>query len=331
MSSAKSSLPLVLVAGATGYTGRSIVKGLLDSGNFRVAALIRPESQSKPATQELRASGVEIRLGDLKDGVPKLKEVLSGVSVLISAVSGSLISAQADLFRAAKEAGVQRVVPCDFATPGKRGVRELHDEKLGIRDFIKDLGLPHTFIDVGWWMQLLLPLPTRSKASEVSKAMTWSLHGTGSQKLLVTDLNSIGKFVARIVADPRTLDQAVIIWEDQVTELEAHEIGEKASGEEEVLKAKRTYVSAEDNIRLAAEGKAEYARDHTWGSLAKQSWSEYMHSMHTLGENTLEYAKALGYLDARELYPDIPGQTVEEFAKTFYSLEDPGVYYRDIA
>lgn len=93
----------------------------------RVAALVRPASQSKPNTEALRASGVEIRLGDLTDGVAKLKEILAGVDLVISAVIASAIESQKDIIYAAKEVGVKRFVPCDFGTPGKRGVRHLLD------------------------------------------------------------------------------------------------------------------------------------------------------------------------------------------------------------
>ncbi|KAI0359477.1 NAD-P-binding protein [Trametes cingulata] len=318
--------PLVLVLGALGATGSSIIKGLLNSGNFRIAALVRPASLSKPATQELRASGIEVRTGDLKDGVPKLKETLAGVDVLISAVTAWVISDQKDVLLAAKEVGVKRVVPCDFGTPGKRGVRELHDGKLAIREFIKEIGLPHTFIDVGWWMQLSLPLPARSKVPV--KDMTYLLHGDGTAKMLVTDLRHIGVYVARIIADPRTLNRSVIIWEDELTELELHEIGERLSGEADDLKAKRVYLSAEDILTIVEEGRAELAKDpDSFLAHAKVSWNEYMYSMHILRENTLENAKRLGYLDARELYPDVPKHTFEEFAREYYSLEEPGEVY----
>lgn len=43
-----------------------------------------------------------------------------------------------------------------------------------------------------------------------------------------------------------------------------------------------------------------------------------MISMHILGENSLENAKALGALDVRELYPDIVPQKLGDFAQTFY-------------
>lgn len=92
-------------------------------------------------------------------------------------------------------------------------------------------------------MQLALPLPTRSKVPDLWKDASWTLHGAGDTKMLVTDLRHIGVFVARIVADPRTLGRSVIAWEEELTELETHEIGERASGEADVLKAKRTHVS----------------------------------------------------------------------------------------
>ncbi|KAH9858863.1 NAD-P-binding protein [Lenzites betulinus] len=328
MTNTNSALPLVLVVGATGFTGGSIVKGLLGSNNFRVSALVRPASQSKPAIQVLRTAGVDIRLGDITDGVEKLMGALSGVNILVVSVVAYPFPDQRDLIRAAKEVGVQRVIPCDFGTPGKRGLRQLHDGKLEIRDFVKELGVPHTFIDVGWWMQLAFPLPSRSKVPEFGKQLTYMLHGTGTQKFLVTDLADIGVYVARILADPRTLNQAVIVWEDEVTELQVHEIGERESGEAEALKAKRIYVSAEKILEIAAEGIAEVAQDPAnFFAHAKQSWNQYMNSVQTLGENTLENAKRLGYLDARELYPDLPKRTIEDFAKDYYTLEEPGLEY----
>ena len=134
----------------------------------RVAALVRPSSASKPATEQLRASGVEIRLGDLTDDVEKLKDVLAGVEVVISATVAWTIAEQKDIIRVAAQLGtVKRFVPCDFGTPGAKGVRALHDavrypklpstsmlkwvvlQKLEIHEYISSVGLPYTFIDVG--------------------------------------------------------------------------------------------------------------------------------------------------------------------------------------
>ncbi|KAI0644853.1 NAD-P-binding protein [Trametes meyenii] len=326
---ANNPMPLVLVVGATGYTGRSIVRGLVAAGNFRVVALVRPSSVSKPSTEEFRIAGVEIRVGDAEDGEEKLKEILAGVEILISAIDGWLVDAQRDLFRAAKAVGtVKRAIPCDFGTPGARGVQRLRDAKFNIRDFIKGLGIGYTFIDVGWWMQLALPLPERSKAIIPGKENTYEVHNEGVQKILVTDHRHIGRFVARIIADPRTLNQAVIIWEDEVTQLKSHEIGEHASGGGESLKARRTYLSTEDVLRRISEGKELIVRNPAdIAALFKVTWNEYANSMYILGENTLDNTKKLGYLDAHELYPDEPQSKLEDFAKEYYALEEPGMEY----
>ncbi|RPD58089.1 NAD-P-binding protein [Lentinus tigrinus ALCF2SS1-7] len=318
--------PLVLVLGATGSTGGSIIKGLLASGNFRIAALIRPASASKVATEKLRSAGIDIRLGDVADSVEKHKEALAGVDILISAVVGTIIDQQKNIILAAQQAGVKRVIPCDFGTPGAKGVRELHDQKLAIRDFIKQNGIPHTFIDVGWWMQVSLPIPLRSRAPAEFKSMTHRIAGSGNAPILLTDNDHIGTFVARIIADPRTLNHAVIIWEDQASMLDAQEIGARLSGEGQKLKD--LYITAEEVLQAVAAAKERVTRDPSdWMSHAMQSWNEYIYSIQILHENTLENAKRLGYLDARELYPDIATTTLEECAKGFYAMEEPAEAY----
>ena len=89
---------------------------------------------------DFRAHGVEIRTGDLNDGVESLKKTLAGADIVVSSVVAWAINQQRDLFRAAKEVGAKRVVPCDFGTPGAKGVRALHDEAC-------DSFLPSSY----WW------------------------------------------------------------------------------------------------------------------------------------------------------------------------------------
>ncbi len=159
-----------------------------------------------------------------------------------------------------------RVVPCDFSTPGAKGVRGLHDtvrlliigsrvttlhrspccnhlQKLAIREFVQELGVQYTFIDVGAWMQGWLPLPKRSTLSEEAKQMAYTTLGNGQARTLVTDLHHIGRYVARIIADPRTLNHAVIVWEDETTQAEALDLGVRLSGDGEALRAKYVRVS----------------------------------------------------------------------------------------
>ncbi|OBZ72583.1 hypothetical protein A0H81_07784 [Grifola frondosa] len=312
-----STKPLVLVVGATGRTGQQIVAGLVRSGAYRVAAAVRPASLAKPSVEKLRESGVEIRPADIQaDGVAKLKDMLSGVDVLISAVSFDIIREQEDVLVAAKEAGVKRVIPCDFGTPGAKGVRDLHDEKLRIREFVRSLGVGYTFVDIGWWNQLTLPERVESK--NPYKALFYEVFGAGDKKMLVSNVEHVGDYLARIIGDDRTLNKAVIVWEDEVSLLQAKEIGERVSGEGEALKALRVYVSAEEILKRAAAGKEENLRTHSFESHALWTHNQYQYSIHILGEDTLENAKALGYLDVKELYPDLAFPSLEDYAKDFY-------------
>ena len=87
-------------------------------------------------------------------------------------------------------------------------------------------------------------------------------------------------------------------------------------------------VSEEDVKKAVAAAKAEVAQNPSdFMALLKLTWADYMYSMRVLQENTLENAKKLGYLDARELYPDIPKHTLEEYAQEFYSMPEPGEVY----
>ncbi|KAH9925890.1 NAD-P-binding protein [Epithele typhae] len=318
--------PLVCVVGATGVTGKSIVDGLLKSAKFSVVAFTRSSSSPKPDVETMRAKGVEIRHADLLDGVEKLKTALEGIDIVISAVTALSILDQKDLVRAAKEVGVKRFIPCDFGTPGAKGVRMLLDDKLKIHELVESLDVPHTYIDVGWWMQVYIPLPARSAASPQLKALANIVCGAGDAKLLVTNLHHIGDWVARIVDDPRTLNRSVMVWEDEVTQMEALAIAGSISGEGAAFEASRTSIDRETFEKMAFDAAAAIAADPSdFANHITQSWAEYVISTQFLRENTLENAKALGYLDAQELYPDAPSQSLEEFAKEFYALEDPGL------
>ena len=87
----------------------------------------------------------------------------------------------------------------------------------------------------------------------------------------------------------------------------------------------RPQVSEDDIMKRIAEGRVLYEKNPTeLKSIGVLIWAQYMYSMHFLQENTLENAMQLGYLDARKLYPDIPAQSLEDYAAEFYGLEEPG-------
>jgi hypothetical protein len=72
--------------------------------------------------------GIELRVADVnKESHEKLVDMLRGVDILVSVVAAEAIESQRPLFAAAKDAGVQRVVPSEFATPAEPGVMNLMD------------------------------------------------------------------------------------------------------------------------------------------------------------------------------------------------------------
>ena len=70
--------------------------------------------------------------------------------------------------------------------------------------------------------------------------------------------------------------------------------------------------------------EADLARSGRDADAAQRAWAGQMRSVCVLRENTLENARRLGYLDARQLYPDIRACMLEELAGRFYRLKEPG-------
>lgn len=138
--------------------------------------------------------------------------------------------------------------------------------------------------------------------------------GTGDVKSAITHIPDIGKFVAEIIDDERTLNRYVFCWGDEKTQNEVWEIARKAKADAGggPLKAKPIYESEED-VRT----KLKNAKDGSFTLLGEQ----YNLSTYIRGDNTVENAKKPEYggaLDARELYPHIKVASAVDFAKEMY-------------
>ncbi|KAL5498554.1 hypothetical protein ACEPAH_1908 [Sanghuangporus vaninii] len=300
----------VLVVGATGTTGSSIVDGLLESGNFAVIAGVRPSSTEKPEVKAFKSRGVEIRIIDLENWtVDQIAEQLKGVDTVISAVYFAAIPGQKLLADACKKAAVKRFVPDDWATACVRGVWPFHDQKLAIHDYVKEIGIGFTFIDVGWWMEVVAPFADLPFPQPIVRRVSTSHIGSGDVKCALIDKRDIGKFVARIIADDRTLNQYVFCWTEEFTLNEIIALAERVSGR----KVNMEHISADEMEKILKDG-----------SDLERIVFGYEYSIWVRGDNTVENAKKKEYggaLDARELYPDIGKElrTVEDFAKEYYS------------
>lgn len=143
-------------------------------------------------------------------------------------------------------------------------------KKLEVREYLQQITAAsggrsaYTFIDIGWWSQLAVPA-TATAPTELGP-LGDEYYTSDDKPSLLTDVDNIGPWVARIIGDPRTANQYVIVWEDELTLRESKEIAEAASGEAEALRAKRVLVSHPFDTALSLLTKAP------WSSLTRKHY-----------------------------------------------------------
>ena len=215
---------------------------------------------------------------------------------------------------------MRRFVPCFFATIAPpKGVLALRDIKEDVLNHIKRIHLPYTALDVGWWFQITLPRLPSGRNDYVHIGSPDFIVGTGTVPSAYTDLSDVGRFLARVVLDPRTLNKMVFAYSEVKTQNEVYDLLERVSGET----IPRNYLSEETitttvaSLDLPPMGSPESY---------KLTQFQYWHSWGLRGDNTPEFARYLGYLDARELYPDFEPRTLELYAKDMLAGKAKKVY-----
>ncbi|OJD30594.1 isoflavone reductase family protein [Diplodia corticola] len=304
----------VLLLGATGNTGESILNGLLEHGAYEVQILVRPSSAEKPEVKKIAERGVKVVIADINGPTEELVSIQTGVDVTISAIDAMSQLAQMNLATAAKKAGVKRFVPCAWTTVAPAGgVMVLRDHKEEVYNHIKRLYLPYTVIDVGFWHQISFPTSVPSRRFDYAVLMPQNtVHGDGEQPTIISDLRDLGRWTARIIEDERTLNKYVFTCSDVLSENQISTIVEEMAGE----KPERKQVSYEEveAAKHEARIKTENEPDNFMNRIRRFE-ADYHYSKYVRGDNQPEYAKYLGYLDARELYPDFRPITFREFMK----------------
>ena len=153
---------MILVVGATGLVGSEVCQRLIRRGET-VRALVRATS-SKEKVEDLRSSGVELCLGDLKDS-QSIIAACRGVDAVISTASSTLTrqpgdsiqsvdaDGQLNLVNAAKDARVGRFLFVSFRRTS--GISfPLGDAKAQVENAIS--GLNFTIIQASWFMEVWL-------------------------------------------------------------------------------------------------------------------------------------------------------------------------------
>jgi hypothetical protein len=134
----------------------------------------------------------------------------------------------------------------------------------------------------------------------------------GAAPNILTDKRDVGRFVARIIKDDRTLNRKVVTVGDVLSQTQIWEIVERLSGE----KIDTAHLSAKELTAQLDAAKAQAVATGMAGQFTPfLGILGYHYSKFIRADNTLENAKYLGYLNTRELYPDLKPISFEEFIR----------------
>jgi hypothetical protein len=291
---------------------------------------------------------VKIVLVDISDLVDKLAPQLAGYETVVSTLGATQQLLQLNLVEAIAKIGtVKRFIPCGFTIICPRGrVMKLRDEKEEVHDLIFKHKIPYTIIDGGFWHQLSVP---RLASGKVDYALIQfnnqppKLYGDGNVKSMLIDKRDIGRYTARIVKDPRTLNKKINIWADNLSQNEIFAAMEEVGGEKV---ANIVYVSialafsfnllehaltdifdllcqvpAEQLIEEVAHARkaVDESKEFKFETYIHALEGEYEISKYIRGDNTPENAEYLGYIDAKKLYPDIQPITFRAYLGELFS------------
>ncbi|THZ71761.1 isoflavone reductase family protein [Aureobasidium pullulans] len=300
----------ILLVGPTGETGRHILNALIDDDSFELKCFIRSSSASKPSAQQIRERGIATVTAELDDPIEELITLLQDIDTVISCMSPASMKLQIPLIDAAVKAGVKRFLPCNFGTPSARGILALRDVKEEIHDHVFRRKLGFTIIDVGFWYQASIPrVPSGRFDSAIFMPLN-DVYSGGSTPNMLIYARDVGKMVARIIKDERTLNKRVIAYGDVMSQNEIHDCIEDKTGEKlELVEISDT----EAQNRLDAR-KAAYATDpENRSNRFLLAAAQYAVTKYVRGDNTPENARYLGYVSANELYPEFRYNSYTEF------------------
>lgn len=91
--------------------------------------------------------------------------------------------------------------------------------------------VPYTIIDVGFWYQIFVPTTPSGKLDYALAAPANEMVAGGDSPNILTDLWDLGRFVAKIILDERTLNKYVYTWGEVLTQNETVKLVEEETGE----------------------------------------------------------------------------------------------------
>ena len=193
---------MVLVVGATGLVGTEICRQLVGEGT-RVRGLVRPGS-SHEKVDALRDMGVELAVGDLRDGA-SLEAACAGETAVVTTVSSMPFAYEAGvndiattdlegtkrLIDAARNAGVDRFIYTSFSKNIDLDM-PLGNAKRAVEDHLKASGLSYTILRPSYFMEVWLSPAVGFDAANG----TATIYGDGTAPISWIALGDVATFAA---------------------------------------------------------------------------------------------------------------------------------------
>ena len=245
----------VAFAGATTGLGLTLLKACLSTSKHSIILLTRSPNPS------LSSQGVNVHPVNYADH-HALVAALQGVHTVISsigAVDDSMATSQLALLAAAKEAGVKRFAPSEFA--GLKGSElaypELYKPKRPVWEAVKASGLEYTNFATGIFMNTFVTGTPRGEAEALEGLRPWNfiinmkdgtadIPGDGNAKVTMTTMGDVGKFVTAAL-DLETWEEEMGMVGETLTYNEAVKIAEDVQKRKFLVK----YKSVEEMEEMA--------------------------------------------------------------------------------
>ncbi|KAH7372147.1 hypothetical protein BKA64DRAFT_689191 [Cadophora sp. MPI-SDFR-AT-0126] len=201
----------VAIAGATGNTGPTVTKALIDAG-FKVTALTR----SATKTQALADLGIKIVEVDYLSH-ESLVSALRGIDAVVVCGVG-MLPEQTNLIDASIAAHVTHFLPADFAseleTPAKRSMR-VHRDKIRTLDYLRahQSHISYTCIHTGPLLDYLLKIGVLVNM----KGRSVTLFDDGAKKFSTTTMATASKAVVSVLKNGEKFANREVRVHDIVT------------------------------------------------------------------------------------------------------------------
>jgi NADH dehydrogenase len=204
---------MILVVGATGVVGQSVVRRLRENGK-EVRALVRTTSK-RETCDSLEQAGASLVVGDLKDRA-SVRAACQGIDTVVSTASATISRGAGDdiysvdrdgqlqLVDAARDAGVGHFIYLSFSG-NVSGSFPLHDAKRAVEQRLQASGLTFTIVRPSFFMEVWLSPHTGFDplGGQVR------IYGTGDAPVSMISAMDVAAYVTACVDNPMVHNQVI--------------------------------------------------------------------------------------------------------------------------